>query len=865
MQHKIVLLYLLLQGFGLLAQVGGKDVRISIDESSMAVEDLLAEIEQQSGSYFSYNPKVIDVEQKISFDIDGASLKETLSQLCEQLYISYDFVEGHIILTNLSEDELPSYSFRGYVSDRSSGEDLISATIAVEGKTYGVYTNEFGYFALRLRRGKHDLVFSYLGFEDEKIEVDMKANQQRSISLKRLSSDLPTVTINPHQLNVMDEKQLGQMELSNRVLSNLPELGSESDLVKGLETLPGVKRHSDLSSFFYVRGGDRDQNVIIIDDAPIYNPSHFLGLSSLVIPDFAKSITVYKSDVPTSLGDRLSSIVSIRTRDGNLNKFQMSGALNPLVNRLSVEIPVIKERSSIFASYRRSAFELLNRNANPDNTFFFQDFHFKWNYKPNQKNRFFITLIQSSDDFSAPVGELSNIKAGNFAATLRWNRTLGSRLFVNTTLYTGNYSYVAKFIPNLWQSELGTLSLKSDFTHFASSDYNAKFGVEAQGYFNTPGRITLDSTTALLPAVSRNYARKIVLYYQGQYDLSKKVRVNGGFRLINWENTGPTTYNTYDDNYNLESTITAPEGTYNSYFNVDPRLSLQYKVDEKSQLKLSYGIYHQYLQLISNSISPFTAMEVWLTASPHIRPQVSSQWAASYYRRLKKNQLEFSASAYYKSSKNQIDFDGHSTIYLNEFIEGELRFGTAESYGLELMLKKQFGRLNGSLAYTYARVYKKTDFINNEKTYRAFQDRPHDLAINLQYNLSKRFSCAAHWTSYSGSPFTAPIGFYSFNDKTIPIYGERNNDRLPAYHRLDVACTFDINKKTTSKFQHSVTFSIYNALGRKNTFALKFNKLESDDVNPDVPVNVLSNHPLQSSQLELAQFFPSLTYNFNFN
>ena len=843
------------------AQTDNDDKRITIHVEQQSASAILVKIEKQAGANFSFNPLIFSSDELISFHADNIPWIQAVAQLCEQTYTQYALVEGQVVLTNLPDNELPTYVLSGYLADLASGEDLINATVAVAGTGRGSYTNEFGYFSIPLKRGKHQIAFSYVGYHEVLWDIDIKSNMRKSMMLARLSGDLPIVVIKPHTKDIYDEKSLGEIELSNTYLNNLPQLGSESDIVKGLTTQPGIKRHSDLSSFFYVRGGDRDQNVIIIDDAPIYNPAHFLGLSSMVIPDFAKSMTIYKSDVPTSMGDRLASIVSIRTRDGNLNEFQLSGALNPFVNRITAEIPVIKKRSSIFASFRRSAFELYNRDS--ENTFFFHDFHFKWNYKPSDKNRFFITLIQSADEYSGQVGELSNIRSGNFAATLRWNRTLGSRLFANTTLYTGNYSYVAKFAPNIWQSALGTLSLKSDFTHYASQKYEAKFGVELQGYFNSPGGVTRDSSNSLLPAVTQNYARKLVLYYQGRYDIADRLRVNAGFRMIQWQNTGPMTYHTFNENYEVDSTINAPEGPYNSYFNIDPRLSLQYKLNDDSQLKLSYGIYHQYLQLISNSVSPFTAMEVWLTASPHIKPQSSQQWALNYIRRLTQSKFEFSASAYYKLSKNQIDYDGHGTVFLNKFLEGELRFGHARAYGLELQLKKDVGRLHTSLAYTYSRITKKIKDINNDKPYRALQDRPHDLVLSLQYTASKRFFCSAFWTSYSGSPFTAPVGFYIFNEKTIPIYGDRNNERLPAYHRLDLSCQFILNKPKERGFRHKLTFSIYNVLGHKNIYALKFNKLDSDELYPDVPTNVLSSSLLSPSQIELAQFFPSLTYTFN--
>jgi hypothetical protein len=611
-----------------------------------------------------------------------------------------------------------------------------------------------------------------------------------------------------------------------------------------------------------VRGGERDQNVIFIDDAPIYNPSHLLGLSSMVIPDFAQQITVYKSDMPASLGDRLASIISIRTRDGNLNQFRMNGSIGPFINRLSVEIPLVKQRSSLFLSYRRSIFEIY-RQSDRDNNFFFQDFHLKWNYRANDKNRFFITLIGSGDNFTGRVGEVSNILWGNFAATFRWNRVFGPRLFSNTTLYTGNYTYNINLLPNLWKSELGTLSLKSDFTHYISNEITGRFGIEIQGYFTTPGNLTKEANTSLLPDVKRNYGRKTVLYYQGNVHLTERLGLNAGVRLINWSNTGPATYYTYDDQYKPVEKIEASEGIYQSYVNADPRASIEYALASNQAIKLSYGIYHQYLQLISNSISPFTAMEIWLTASPNIRPQRSQQWSVDYSRHWT-NGTQLNLSAYYKSSDHQIDLDGHSTIYLNEHLEGELRFGSSEAYGLECRLQRTFGKLDATLAYTWSRVLRTTPDLNNGDQYPALQDRPHDISLLALYTFSKRFSVTAFWKSSSGSPYTSPEGFYTFNGQTIPVYGKRNNSRLPSYHRLDLSCHWKLNKDLTKRFQHSLTFSIFNAIGYENIYALKFNKLYDADFFPETPSNVLADQTRSPSQTELIQVLPSLTYKFGF-
>ena len=352
------------------------------------------------------------------------------------------------------------------------------------------------------------------------------------------------------------------------------------------------------------------------------------------------------------------------------------------------------------------------------------------------------------------------------------------------------------------------------------------------------------------------------MYYQGNYELSDKIQLNGGLRLTNWANLGPKTYYTFDENYEVQDTLWRGQGVYNNYFRADPRLSVDYKLDETAQFKLSYGIYHQYLQLISNSVSPFSTLEIWLPASPNIKPQASTQIALDFSKYIEKYKLEFAASTYYKWSKNQIGYDGHATTYINSFLEGELRFGTAQSYGIELFFKKKFGRLDASLNYTYARVRKRINGINNGLVFNAFQDRPHDFSLVLAYQWTRRVQCSAYWTSYSGSPFTSPVGFFEFNEQTVPLYGGRHNDRLPSYHRLDLGIQFILNKNPDSQYQHSVNFSIYNALAHKNVYAIKFNKLKSETLMPPVPTNTLAESTLSPSQIDLIRFFPSLTYKF---
>lgn len=847
-----------------------ESIRVSLNAPSISIGALLDEMTRQTGMEFAYHSRIIDLSQVVSINLSNADLTTSLATLETQLGLSAKIVEGLIVLT-LPEEPVqpqpPTYAFSGHVHDAKTGESLIGAVVYVPGTNQGTTTDAFGNFTLLLPARRYDFVCDYVGFEQQPVSVSLQRDVYQKIPLNPASIDLPNVIVDETLNAVMEKNQLGQIDFSAKMLQNMPEFGGESGLVKGLHSLPGVSMHSDGSAFFYTRGGERDQNLIIIDDAPIYNPSHLFGFYALVIPDFAKSIKVYKSDMPTSVGDRLSSIVSIRTKDGNLNQTQISGAINPLINRISFETPVFKKQGSIFASVRRSSFEWLYKRRLPNWDFYFGDANLKLNYKINKNNRLYLTIISSRDNFTneneanAPN---AGIRWGNFASTLRWNHSFSPKLFANTMLYTANYGYQIFFDPNIWQSRLSTVSFKTDFTQYGSSNYKAKFGFELQGFFIDPGSFTLDTAIAVLPQIKSNYNRKTVLYYQGNWKLSPKWTINAGLRMVSWANLGPATYYSYDKNYAVTDTTHVGSGVYNKYNQFDPRFSVQFAPTSQSEFKFSLGNYHQYLQLISNSISPFTSLEVWLPASPHIKPQSSFQVALSYAQSLKPSKWEWNASVYHKKFYNQIDYKDHPNTLFNPLLEGELRFGTMKSYGLELGLKKSYGKWRGQLNYAHSRAIRKTDDLNGGEPYPAFQDVPHSFNIVMEYQAKPRVLLSGVWTSYSGYTFTSPSRFYQFNGQTVPIYDTKNNDRLPTYRRLDLACKFLLNKDLEKRFQHSLTFSIYNALMHKNVIAVNFNRIPSAGPRPVVPANLLSDIPLSASQVDLIRFLPSLTYKFKY-
>lgn len=850
----------------LLAQNNPANTRLSIDEKNSPVKKILQIISEQSGFEFSYSSSILKTDQLISFTINNKHLDQSMDQLCDQLSIAYLILDDQIILTLPEEKSKPSVELSetmivsGYIYDKETGESLVGANVSIAGTATGTTTNAFGYYVIELPADTLALQYSYVGFKTEQQIYTPEKSKKNNIYLSPEQVDLPDVVVALKPKVLLRSKAPSKMTLLPEEINSMPEFAGESGLVKSMQSLPGIKMNSDGSAFFFVRGGNRDQNLIIIDDAPIYNPSHLFGFYSMVVPDFAKKVDIYKSDVPVSLGDRLSSVISIKTKDGNLNKWQFTGALNPIVNRLTLEVPIVKKKGALFVSYRRSFFEWIYRRDNPTADLAFADLNFKVNYKFNDRNRVFFTLISGQDRF---VDNGSGISWGNVATTIRWNHIFGPKLFLNTILYTGNYGYQLGFEGNEWQSGISSGSLKLDFTHLSAPGWRSNFGGEIQNYSFNPGRIASGEIVGLFPEISENFSQKAVLYYEGQVDFNENLQLKAGLRFTNWKGVGQTTYYTFGNEFEVTDTVRTQNGTYQEYTNLAPRLSLQCLLNDYSGIKLSLGRYYQYLQLISNTNSPFTALEIWLPASPNIRPQEADQISLDYFTEFAKKKYSFSSSIYYKNFRNQIDYRPHAQLILNPLIEGELRFGKGNAYGLELMLKKNTGRLSGWVNYTYSRSLMRVNEINLGRQFPTFQDRPHDFSLMLNYQLKPRVLFSAYWTAYSGSAISSPTGYYTFNQKVVPVFDEKNNDRLPDYRRLDIAFKFTFNKSPDDPFQHSLTFSVYNFLAHKNVVSLNFNRFETEDTSrPSVRANVLTQQNLINTQTDLIRFFPSLTYKF---
>ena len=663
--------------------------------------------------------------------------------------------------------------------------------------------------------------------------------------------------------NVVEEIQTSKINLRPDAVEERPALFGEMDVVKSLESVPGIKLNSDGSTFYYVRGGNRDQNLVLIDDAPIYNPSHILGFFSTIIPDVVNDITVYKGNMPASLGGRLSSVLDVRTKKGNDQHTQAWGNIGLISTKLGVEGPLKKDVSSFLISARVSRLKWFFQLTNQDiKRFNFYDITAKTNFKLNPRNRIYFSLYTGADNYFTSN---NGIAWTNTAGSFRWNHLFNDRLFLNTTVAASGYDYfLYTDVANdtKWNSHISNFNLKTDFSYFIKPQNELTFGLGINGYNFNPGNIQSRTPIPSLPALSVRNSAEFVLYGNHEIKLDKHWGLNYGARLSSWTNTGPAFEFVFDQNRNPVDTLHYRKGqNYKTFVNVEPRLTLSYLLNEQSSIKTSFSRNIQNVHLISNSISPFTSLEVWLPSSINIQPQAANQVTLGYYRSLPRAGTSLTAETFYKKMTNQIDYAAHAETLLNPLLERELRFGTATAYGVELLAKKDAGRLRGWAGYSYSRAKRKFADINQGRPFNAFYDRPHQVNLMLAYDLTLRWNLGMNWNYSTGAPFSSPVSFFSYNGQEVPIYGQKNNDRLPAYHRLDVSATLKLNKNPEKKFHHSLTLSIFNLYGRKNALFINYNKTELSDGSFKIPSSLLDANR-QTSQFYLFHVTPSISYNF---
>jgi len=750
------------------------------------------------------------------------------------------------------------YTMSGSITDGETGEVLIGATIYVEPLKTGTAANEYGFYSLTLPTGSYALTVSFLGYQSEKLDIRLDKDVHHDFRLSPVSEKLEEVIVKGTRGDAnITSPEMSVSRLNMKEIKNIPVLFGEQDVLKTIQLLPGVQSAGEGSTGFYVRGGDAGQNMILLDEAPVYNPSHLLGFFSVFNSDAISDVKLYKGGIPAEYSGRVSSVLDVRMKNGDINNFRVSGGLGLISSRLMLEGPIKKEKGSFIITGRRTyadAFLLFMKDTLiRNNTLYFYDFNLKANYKFGNNNRIYLSGYLGRDVFL--FQKQFGIDWGNVTGTLRWNHLFNNKLFLNTSLIYSSYNYMFKILDG--DSELDIRSAihdfnwKEDFQYFLNPDNTLKFGWKVNYHNFLPGMVTTEGAFQVNDLkLAEKHGLETGIYISHEYKPSGWLSLNYGLRVPVYWMVGPGDNYTFDVNGNVQDTTHyEPWEKIVSYATLEPRISANFRAGPVASFKVSFNRLSQYVHLLSNTTSE-RPTDVWIPSSPLVKPQLVNQFAAGYFRNFRENEWETSAELYYKNMKNQIDYKNGADILLNELVESQLEFGQGWSYGLELYIKKNRGNLHGWISYTLARSERKFENINHGKVYPAKQDRLHDLSVVGIYDLNDRWSFSGTWVYYTGNAVTFPSGKYAIEGKTVSYYTERNGYRMPPYHRLDLSATCTGKKKR--KFQSSWNFSIYNVYARKNAYAINF--------EPD------ENNPTQTNAVRLSLFsiIPSITYNFKF-
>ncbi|NPD44621.1 TonB-dependent receptor [Lentimicrobium sp. S6] len=753
------------------------------------------------------------------------------------------------------------FTISGKVKDAANGEELIGATIFIKGLKTGTVTNEYGYFSLSLDKDDYEIEINYLGFEAILQKVVLDKDHYFTFELAESSSDLQEVEVTGERIDRnVKSNEMSNVKLQSKTIKKIPAFMGEVDLVKVIQLLPGVQSTSEGSSGFSVRGGSPDQNLILLDEATVYNASHLMGFFSVFNNDAIKDVKIYKGDIPAAHGGRLSSLLDVRMRDGNSKKISVTGGIGSVSSRLTIEGPIVKDKTTFLVSGRRTYADLFLRlSSNEDlknNILNFYDLNAKVNHTFNKKNRLYLSFYMGQDKFA---NDFAKLYFGNRTSTIRWNHLFSDKLFFNFTFTNSVYNYnlgTPEGNPNAfdWKSRMTDYGVRGDFTYFLNPQNTVKFGLEGTYHIFEPGSAKGLGEEALFTEFvqPKNYALDYAFYISNEQKIGERIQLKYGLRLSVFQNIGPGTIYNFDDNYDkIDSTVYPKGEIFNTYMGLEPRFGISYLLNDYSSIKVNYSRTRQSMQLAQNSTAG-TPLDIWFPASPNVKPQIADQVALGYFRNFNENAVETSVEVYYKNMKNAIDFKDFAEVLLNEQLEGELRFGKAWSYGIEFLIRKNVGKLTGWISYTYSKTERRFEDINRGNVYPAPYDKPHDVSIVMSYGLNERLDLSANWVYATGQPATFPTGRAHYGNTIVPIYSDRNAYRMRDYHRLDVSATWRKKQKEGSKFDWDINLSVYNAYARHNTWSINFIQDEND---PNVTY---------AEQTYLFSIIPALTFNFKF-
>lgn len=776
-----------------------------------------------------------------------------------------------VLLMALFTDALAQQKFTisGYIRDKENGETLLGANVYDAASMKGAVANEYGFYSLTLPAGNYTIRVSYIGYNPLDTAVTLHSDLRINFDIQTEAKVTKEVVVTSERKDRnVSSTEMGTVELQLEQVKAIPVVFGEQDILKTIQLLPGVQSSGEGNSSFYVRGGGPDQNLILLDEAVVFNPGHLFGFFSVFNSDALKSTTLIKGGIPASYGGRLSSVLDISMKDGNSKQYEMEGGIGLISSRFTAQGPILRDRCSFMVSARRTYIDLLLMPILPNikdgeyagNSYNFYDINTKINYKFSDKDRLYLSGYFGRDvfKFNSPTDDFDvRIPWGNATTTLRWNHLFSDKLFMNTSAIFNDFKFrfesqFSGFEFNLY-SGIRDFNFKTDFDFFPSTKHKMQFGVNYTYHIFTPYTANYRSgdTEFSNDSLNRKYAHEFAAYVQDEWDVFKNLRVNVGLRASTFTQVGPFVEYVLDEENRPVDTIgySRNEGI-KTYWGLEPRLNLRYSITPDISLKGSVTMGNQYIHLVTNATTTLPT-DLWVPSSKIVKPQVGILYAAGYFHNFKNNMFEVSVEGYYKKLKNQIEFGQSYVPELNLDVEQSFVFGEGWSYGTEFFINKKEGKLTGWLGYTLSYTRRKFPDLNNGNTFPARYDRRHDAVAVATYEINKKWKVSATFVYGTGQALTLPTGRYFIEGRIVNQYEERNAYRMEPYHRMDVGAVYTINRK--ERFQNELVMSIYNVYNRKNPFFIYF---DADGNITDGTVKV------QAKQVSLFSILPSITWNF---
>lgn len=772
-----------------------------------------------------------------------------------------------LLLVNLSSFGKQAV-LSGYLKDKNNGEALIGATVFVNELNTGVASNPYGFYSLSLPTGSYTVTYSYMGYKSETQNINLEESKQVIIMLTENIEVIEEVIVTGEKQNHNVESiDISTEKMPVRMVKKLPSFMGEVDVIKSIQLLPGIQSGGEGSSGLYVRGGGPDENLLILDEAPVYNASHLMGFFSVFNSDAIKDIQVYKGGIPAEFGGKASSVIDVRMKDGNSQQLEVNGGIGNISSRLTLEGPIIKDKWSFILSGRRTYADVVGRLAGieqlQENDLYFYDLNGKTNIQLGENDKVFISAYTGDDYFC--LGESLYMRWGNLTGTTRWNHVFGDKLFLNTSLIYSKYNYNLG-VPGDgadqfdWSSTIQDYDLKIDFTFYLNTQNKLTFGSNEIYHNFEPGKIDVNESSYYQDMELTQYnAIENAIYLANEQKIGYRLTLQYGLRYSLFQQIGEGKMREYLDpeQPKTEEIIQvreykAWESIGPSYANFEPRFSMKYSLGSSSSIKASYNRMVQNLHLISNTNTP-TPMDVWLPSNKYIKPLSADQYVVGYFRNFDNDMFETSLELYYKDMRNVIDFVDGAELFLNENIETELLVGDGYSCGMEVLLKKSQGNFTGWIAYTLSKTMRKIPGINNGEAYPSSYDRTHDISVVLSYEFNEQWNLAGNWIYSTGNPVSYPAAKYTVQDNVVYYYSDRNSNRIPDYHRMDLSVTYNFKKNTIRKYKQSLNLSLYNVYARRNAYSVTFREnADNPNISEAIRLSIIGT------------IIPAVTYNFTF-